>query len=77
MPEMNSVYLIVGFAVVANIGTIITVIFSALKLAHSFGELVAQVKQNSKDLNVSFEKIRELDARIDAVILSQMDGKDN
>lgn len=58
--DNSQLAVIAGTLVVANIGTIVTVFISALKLAATFGALKKEVETNAKDINNAHGMIREL-----------------
>ncbi len=58
----EQIYFIVGTLVVANLGTNITVIIAALKLASAFGEMKQQVKTNKGNITKAYERIRAIEA---------------
>ncbi len=59
--ENTQVQLAIGVLVLANIGTIVTVIISVLKLAAMFGAMKLQIEVNRKDVNNAHFKIRQLE----------------
>ena len=59
--DKEAMYLAAGTIVVANIGTIITVIIAALKLAAKFGKMEHQIDINTKDINAAHQRIRNVE----------------
>lgn len=59
--DMTPVYIIIGSLIVANIGTIVTVVISALKLAAAWGKMQARLEENTKDINAAHGKIRDIE----------------
>lgn len=63
--------ILVGSLIIANLGTIITVFISALKLAAKFGEMTTKIEKAIADVNAAHTKIRDLDQKIDNYTLSK------
>lgn len=54
----------IGGLVLANIGTIVSVLIASLKLAARFGELTATVKETVKDVDQAHAKIRDIEKHL-------------
>ena len=59
--ETQQVYILVGSMIVANVGTILTVLISALKLAALFGKMRHQIDAHTKSLDSAHSKIRTIE----------------
>ena len=60
--DKEQIYLVAGTLVVANIGTIITVLISAFKLASTFGKMQLQIEMNKKDVSAAHERLRKIES---------------
>jgi hypothetical protein len=61
--KMETVYLVIGFIVVANGATILTVFTSALKLSNEFGILKEKVETNAKCIGRLDKRIYSLEKK--------------
>lgn len=63
----NSFYIVVGGLVLANLGTVVTIIYGIGRMVWFLAQLEARVssleKETSKDINSAFEKIRNLESK--------------
>ena len=60
--QYTTLALVVGLLVLANVGTIITVIISVIKLAAKWGKMELQIETNKKDIGAAHNKIRSLES---------------
>jgi hypothetical protein len=61
-PQISStLYWIVGVLVVGNIGTIVTVVISAMKGVWWLSKLDSRVTENEADINSAHAKIRDIE----------------
>ena len=63
----SSAYVIIGSLILANIGTVVTVMYGIGKLVWWLSELNSRVKtietEHTKDINSAFQKIRDLEQK--------------
>lgn len=63
----SSVYVIIGSLILANIGTVVTVMYGIGRLVWWLSELNSRVKSieigHTKDINSAFQKIRDLEQK--------------
>ena len=58
------VYIAIGSLVLANLGTIVSILVAAGKLVWFLSELNTTVKKQTQDINSAHQKIRDLDGYI-------------
>lgn len=61
MDNVNIIYSVVGFLVLANGATIITVFTSAIKISSQFGSLQSRVEANTKGIEKNEKRIYNLE----------------
>lgn len=59
--SMDALYIAAGFIVVSNLGLIVAVISSVMKLSAKFGQMDFQINTNTKDINNAHSKIRDIE----------------
>jgi hypothetical protein len=59
--DVTSVYVIIGFLIVMNVGAIGTGLAFVLKLVWSAAKFHSQIERIEKDLNAAHEKIRKME----------------
>jgi len=58
--DMSNFYLFIGGFIVLNIGTIITVTFTLLKVSFQLGQAKATLDKVAKDVDIAHQFIREI-----------------
>lgn len=58
--DMTKIYFVIGFLVVMNLGTIVSVLVGVGKLIWWLSKLESKVDNHQKDINAAHEKIRDL-----------------
>ena len=59
--NVDMIYMVVGFLILANGATIIAVLGSAMKISSEFGSLKTEVKINVKDIQRNEKRIHILE----------------
>ena len=67
MQVPSSVYVIIGTLIVANVGTVVTIVYGIGKVVWFIAKLDSRVAvletDHTKDLNSAFKKIRDLESK--------------
>lgn len=74
MEVPNSFYYILGVLIIANLGTIGSVMFFAFRAVWWLSKLESKVDKNLHDVNAAHDKIRDLGTRMDKIVDRAIDS---
>lgn len=57
--DVSKLYYLVGFVVIANLSTIVAIVWAGLKASWWLSKLDSRVTQNTKDVNAAHKRLRE------------------